>query len=183
MVGALLLSGSISATGQSPTQATNGADAAIKHKWPTDIAEQIDWHEHHDMMSPAHHIMRSLSSSGVELNDDQVERLTAARGQLMAQVIPAKDRLLLLVPDMKDVLSAQSLDDDKIRAVFAKIKVEIDSLYAQAVDHMITAAHVFTPEQRHKLRIAVDRMELGPLGSPHSAPSSLPPSSQPSGSQ
>lgn len=174
---AILAMNTLPALAQSATQATTAAGATTKRNLPPEIAEAPHWHR--EGMEAGQHIMRALSSSGVELTDDQVEKMTAANRNFMTQVIPAKDRLILLAPEFKDLFSAPDLDDSKIRDAFKKVKVEIDSLYAQAVEQAITVAHIFTPDQRHKLRITVDRVELGPLGWPQHAPPPPPPAKTP----
>lgn len=180
---------SLSCFAQEATQHPGGANASVvakghpMTKLPPDIAEGIK--SAGDGCKPpgigmgmgmehGHHIMRMLERSGVVLSDDQVEQMTALRSDMIKSMMPRKDRVVSLAGDLKDTLSAENINDDQARKSFADIKVEIDGAWTKFVDHVIAVSHVFTPDQRHKLKIAVDRWSLGPLGQP-GAPGAPPP--------
>lgn len=112
----------------------------------------------------AHGIKQALERSGVNLTDDQVEQMTTIRQNFFSSLSPRKDHACSLGTDLKEALTAQKMDDDQVRKIFAEIKTEIDDAYGKMVETVIAVAHVFTPEQRQKLKIAVDRASLGPLG-------------------
>lgn len=112
----------------------------------------------------AHGIKQALERSGVNLTDDQVEQMTTIREKFFSSLSPRKEHACSLGTDLKEALTAQKMDDEQVRKVFAEIKTEIDDAYGKMVETVIAVAHVFTPEQRQKLKIAVDRASLGPLG-------------------
>jgi Spy/CpxP family protein refolding chaperone len=107
---------------------------------------------------------QALERSGVTLSDDQVEQMTTLRQTFCSSLTPKKDHVMSLATELKDTLSASKIDDEQARKIFAEIKTEVDDAYSKMVDHVIAVAHLFTPDQRQKLKIAVDRAALGPLG-------------------
>ena len=122
------------------------------------------------MPNKGNQIMRTLERSGVTLSDEQVEQITSLRGDLMKNLMPKKDHVISLAGDLKDTLAAPTINDDQARRLFADIKTDIDAAYAKFVDHVIAVSHVFTADQRQKLKVAVDRWSLGPLGRPAPPP-------------
>ena len=121
---------------------------------------------------PGHHLAKALSASGLELTDAQVERLTVLRQDFIKSMISPVGHMVALVVDMKEALTSSDLNDDRMRSLFAQMKTEIDSSYAKTTDHMLAVAHVFTPDQRQKMKIAIDRAALGALGMRHHEASS-----------
>ncbi len=113
---------------------------------------------------PGHQFSKALSFSGIEITDAQVESLATLRQDLIKSMISPVGHLLGLVIDAKEALGSADLNDEKVHSIFAQIKTEMDTAYTRATDHILAVAHVFTPEQRKKMSIAVDRIGLGSMG-------------------
>jgi hypothetical protein len=167
---------------QELAQTSTAAAALSKHQLPLVIADGASESNSQTMAQkdeisclPGHHFAKALSFSGVELTDAQVERLTALRQDVIRSMISPVSHLVALVIDAKEALTSTDLNDEKVHSIFAQIKTEIDSSYSKCTDHILAVAHVFTSDQRQKMRIAIDRVGLGSLGKPHHDPSSSTP--------
>ncbi len=181
LTASLLLSGTcLQCFAQEPSiQAAPGTNASVVSKGrpmifsQTKVAEGVDT-SHSPTAGPdvacmprmGHepHLKQIMERSGVTLSDEQVEQMISLRSDLMKNLMPKKDHMITLAGDLKETLTAPAVNDDQARRIFADMKTDLDAAYAKFVEHVIAVSHVFTADQRQKLKVAVDRWSLGPLG-------------------
>jgi Spy/CpxP family protein refolding chaperone len=118
-------------------------------------------------MPPDHMFGIALSLSGVELSDDQVETIARSRRASAQKEDQLRTTLRSLDSSLHDELCQDKIDTDKVRKIQAEIATQRSQLTAIEDEDALKTAQVLTPEQRHKLRTALDRMSLGPMGFKH----------------
>ena len=102
--------------------------------------------------------------SKVELSDSQIEQLQKVRNTLLDKSAPINADLTVLERKFRDQLIAPQLDDKAMRSLRRQISRDKDKLDALMTEHMIATSHVFTAEQRQKVRDVFMRMQAGPMG-------------------
>src|SRR5262249_9820343 len=86
----------------------------------------------------------------VELTDEQIEKLSLLKGDFMDKFAPVQIKLHSLERDFRIALSQPEIDTSKVSTIRTQIKQQkeiADSLFTES---QISAALVFTPEQRRK---------------------------------
>jgi hypothetical protein len=161
------------------------ADAHLPVKLPPDLVDEA--RGPHGFGHPPNHLNEPFSNgamatlnplrgvfehSGVELSDDQIEQMTAIRSDFTKVIATAGNQIMTGAGDLKEVLSAKSIDREQAKKIFSDIKASIDACWNQFVDSTISVANVFSPDQRQKLKIAFDRWQLGAMGHTVSPPQS-----------
>jgi len=106
----------------------------------------------------------SFIGSKVELSDSQIEQLQKIRNKLLDKSAPINADLTVLERKFRDQLIAPELDDKAMRSLRRQIGRDKDKLDALMTEHMIATSHVFTTEQRQKVRDLFMRMQAGPMG-------------------
>lgn len=106
----------------------------------------------------------SFIGSKVELSDSQIEQLQKIRNKLLDKSAPINANLTVLERKFRDQLIAPELDDKAMRSLRRQIGRDKEKLDALMTEHMIATSHVFTTEQRQKVRELFMRMQAGPMG-------------------
>lgn len=106
----------------------------------------------------------SFIGSKVELSDSQIEQLQKIRNKLLDKSAPINADLTVLERKFRDQLIAPELDDKTMRSLRRQIGRDKEKLDALMTEHMIATSHVFTAEQRQKVRDLFMRMQAGPMG-------------------
>jgi Spy/CpxP family protein refolding chaperone len=92
-------------------------------------------------------------SEANKMTDDQYERLYAIHEDVQDQMGLKKAQAGILRRKLRDVLSASSIDSKAAQDIAGKITALKSEMTQLHLDAMIKAAQVFTPEQRHELRM------------------------------
>lgn len=106
----------------------------------------------------------SFIGSKVELSDSQIEQLQKIRNKLLDKSAPINADLTILERKFREQLIAPELDDKAMRSLRRQIGRNKDKLDALMTEHMIATSHVFTAEQRQRVRDMFMRMQAGPMG-------------------
>lgn len=120
--------------------------------------------------------------ANVELSDDQITKLAKLKRTFESDNATAFANLRSLEDDMRDKLSADNINESEVRKLAEEIAVQKADTSKRFSAHILESAKVLTPEQRRKIRLAHDRMELGPMGGfgrPPFPPPPPPPPAQP----
>ena len=112
----------------------------------------------------------ALHMSGVELSDDQVEALAKVRRASEQQTESARAALHTLEQNLTGELLADKIDEGKVKKLQSEIGAQHAQLAKAADDELLQSAQILSAEQRHKMRLSVDRMTLGPMGSKRPPP-------------
>ena len=114
-------------------------------------------------------------ASDITLSDAQMEEFHKSRAQLMEQIIPLKAQLKVSRMKLKDLMLAKDLDQATVQKIMADMNRQRDEMSNAFVDHLLKIRNIFTAEQREKIRNAMYRKEMGPLGAMPAPPSPTPP--------
>jgi Spy/CpxP family protein refolding chaperone len=124
------------------------------------------------MFAPALHL------SGAELSDEQVETLAKLRKSTGKQKDQIHSTLRTLEDNLKDELYADTIDAAKVKKLQSDINAQRAQLANLQDDELLQSAQVLTPDQRHKMKLILARMSLGPAGMKH-LPREHPPKEHP----
>ncbi len=114
--------------------------------------------------SMPHIMMPPPPFANIDLSDDQVGRLAKLKRAFYTGSAGAFATLRTLEDDMRDKLSAENINDSDVRKSAEEIAQQKADISKQFSAHILEAAKVLTAEQRKKIRLMQDRMELGPMG-------------------
>jgi Spy/CpxP family protein refolding chaperone len=112
----------------------------------------------------------ALPLSGVDLSDEQIEKLAQLNTAFMEQTGPVIFKLHALEAQFRLALSSSNLNMDDVNSLRSKIasqRVQVDSA---AGDYAIAQAQSLTPEQRHQIKLDLERFELNHSFGPHLGP-------------
>ncbi len=90
------------------------------------------------------------------LSDDQYQKLYDIKGQFIANMVPKGLNMYMLTRKMKDLLTAPDIDTKALKDLEKQISSAASDLSMTAMDSIISANQVLTPDQRkelHKQRI------------------------------
>lgn len=103
-----------------------------------------------------------LPMAGIDLSDEQVDKMAALNRQHSDKVEPAMLKLHSLERDFHAALAHP--DDGDLKKLSNQIAAQHQVLEQLNCDHMIETAQILTPEQRRKMQLQMERAELGPMG-------------------
>ena len=99
--------------------------------------------------------------SGLDLSDEQVERIAELKGRSFSKFAHAKIDMVELHKQLFKELSNATIDKGNVNALAQKIKEQKSQLTDLMIEKMVAFAEVLTPEQRKKARINKIRNFLG----------------------
>lgn len=100
----------------------------------------------------------------LDLTDDQVSKLAKSHREFKATSCAAFVALHFLESEMQDKLSADSLNESDVKRLAEEIALQKAELSRKMSAHLLEFSKVLTAEQRRKMRLGKERMEIGPLG-------------------
>lgn len=101
---------------------------------------------------------------GLDLSDEQVERIVEIKQKSFSKVAHGKIDLVELYKQLFKEMGSASIDRNNISSLTAKIKEQKSQLIDLMVGNMVALAEVLTPEQRKKARTNKIRHFLGLAG-------------------
>jgi Spy/CpxP family protein refolding chaperone len=99
-----------------------------------------------------------------DLTDNQVTQMAKLKRTFENGNTTAFATLRSLEGEMREKLSADNISDSDVRKLAEEIAQQKSDMSKRFSAHMLEMAKVLTPEQRKKMRLAHDKMELGPMG-------------------
>lgn len=102
--------------------------------------------------------------ANLDLSDDQISRLAKLKRAFDNGNGTAFATLRTLEDDMRDKLNADDINESAVKKLAEEIAHQKGEISKRFAEHMLESAKVLTAEQRKKLRLAQDKMELGPFG-------------------
>jgi Spy/CpxP family protein refolding chaperone len=109
----------------------------------------------------------ALPLVGVDLSDEQIEKLAQLNTAFMEQTGPDIFKLHALEAQFRLALSVSSLNMDDLNSLRSKIAAQRVRVDAAAGDFAIAQAQSLTPEQRHQVKLDLERFELNHAFGPH----------------
>ncbi len=101
------------------------------------------------------------------LTDAQYQKLYDIKGQFIASIVPKGLNVWMLSRKMKDLLNVGDVDMNSVKDVEKQIAAATSDLSMTAMDSIISANQVLTPEQRKELHKMSIRSTLGGNGHHH----------------
>jgi Spy/CpxP family protein refolding chaperone len=98
---------------------------------------------------------------GLDLSDEQVERIAEVKGKSFSKLAHAKIDLFELLKGIFKELSSPTVNRSNVQGIADKIKEHLGQLVDLKVEKMVALAEVLTPEQRKKARVNKIRNFLG----------------------
>lgn len=109
--------------------------------------------------------------AGVDLTDDQISRIAKLKRTFEASNFTAHQSLYSSENEMRDLLSSADFSESQIRKVAEEIAQQKSEQSRRLSSHMLDVARVLSAAQRQKIKLNLDKMELGPMfGPPHPPP-------------
>lgn len=99
-----------------------------------------------------------------DLSDEQISRMAKLKRTFESSNSSSFATLRSLHDEMQDKLSADSINESDIRKLAEEIAQQKAEMSKRMSAHILEMAKILTPEQRKKIRLERDRMELGPMG-------------------
>jgi len=100
----------------------------------------------------------------IDLTDDQISRLAKLKRAFDSSSSTAFATLRSLEDEMRDKLSADNISESDVTKLAEEIAQQKAEMSKRFSAQILASAKVLTSEQRKKIRLAEDRMELGPMG-------------------
>jgi len=98
------------------------------------------------------------------LTDEQYQKLYDIKGQFIASIVPKGLNVWMLARKMKDLLEVGNVDTNAVKDVEKQIAAATSDLSMTAMDSIVLANQVLTPEQRKELHKMSIRSTLGGSG-------------------
>ncbi len=111
---------------------------------------------HHHHRSP----LAALDGANA-LSDDQYQKLYDLKGQFIANIVPKGLNMYMLTRKMKDLLTAPDIDAKAVKDLQKQISSACSDLSMTAMDGLVSASQVLTPEQRKVLHSKMIRSAVG----------------------
>jgi Spy/CpxP family protein refolding chaperone len=102
----------------------------------------------------------TLPLAGVDLRDEQLEKLAQLNAAFMEQIGPAIFKLHSLEVQFRLALTAPNLNMDDLNGLRSKMASQRVQVDTASGDYAIAQAQVLTPEQRHQVKLELERFEL-----------------------
>lgn len=101
---------------------------------------------------------------GIDLTDGQIEQLDALRSSFTDKIAASVQKFHSLEHCLQKELCQPEIDTAKVSSIATLLSQGKETIDRLCIEHLLSVAKIFTPEQRHKLSLAAARRELGPLG-------------------
>lgn len=102
--------------------------------------------------------------ANLDLTDEQITQLAKLKRAFESGSSSSFATLRSLEDEMREKLSADNISESDVRKLAEEIAQQKADMSKRFSAHILESAKVLTPEQRKKMRLAHDRMELGPMG-------------------
>ena len=102
--------------------------------------------------------------ASIDLSDDQIGRLANLKRAFETGISGSFASLCMLEDDMRNKLAADNINESDVRKLAEEIAHQKADMSKRFSAHILESAKVLTPEQRRKIRLMEDRIELGPMG-------------------
>ena len=112
-------------------------------------------------MMQRHGPFAMIVRAGVQLSDEQVEKLAEIKGDGFFKFAEQGVGMLPQVRDIVRLLSKSEIDKDKVRAIHKEIQAKRNQMADHFVENVLAIAEVLTPEQRKQVRMHMLRSSLG----------------------
>lgn len=99
-----------------------------------------------------------------DLTDEQVTQMAKLKRTFENGSTTSFATLRALEGEMREKLSTDNISDSDVRKLAEEIAQQKSDMSKRFSAHMLEMAKILTPEQRKKMRLAHDKMELGPMG-------------------
>lgn len=99
--------------------------------------------------------------SGVDLSDDQLEKMAELKGQAFSKFGHGKVDIIDLYKSLFKELAKPSIDEKKVWNITDEIRGKKSELTDVLVEHLIAFAKILTPEQRSKIKLNKIRKIMG----------------------
>ena len=99
-------------------------------------------------MMHRHGPIAMITRAGVELSDEQVEKLAEIKGEGFFKFAEQGVGMMPQVREFVRHLSKSEIDKDKVRAIHKEIQAKRNQMGDQFVENIMAIAEVLTPEQR-----------------------------------
>lgn len=109
-------------------------------------------------------MMPMLPISALDLTDDQISRLAKLHRDFRASSGVAFVTLHSLESEMQEQLSTDNTSDSDVKKLAEEIAHQKADLSRKMSAHLLESSKILTAEQRRKMRLGKNRMEIGPLG-------------------
>lgn len=103
---------------------------------------------------------------GVDLTDDQIGRIAKLKRAFEVSNAASHQSLRSSEIEMRDLLSSSDFNEGQIRKLTEEIAQQKSDESKRFSMHMLEIAKVLTPQQRQKIKLNMDKMELGPMFGP-----------------
>jgi Spy/CpxP family protein refolding chaperone len=103
----------------------------------------------------------------LNLTDAQIEKLAQLKDDFKDKAEPICVKLHSLKRQSHHLLLQAQIDTDAVSKVHSQIQAQKKLLDGYLIDYLVAKAQVLTPEQRHKIELAMDKRELRPHGFHH----------------
>lgn len=108
--------------------------------------------------------------AGIDLTDVQIQQMANLKRSFKSENAAETGSLRALHDDLKNLLANDSIDESAVRRVSAKIAQKSADQSLRMTSQMMDMAKVLTPDQRRKIKLSMDRMELAPFAGPQAPP-------------
>lgn len=117
-----------------------------------------------DPAEMADHLMLRIDHmlSKIGASDDQKTRIKAIAKSAVTELAPLHKQQWELRKQMRDALTAATIDKDKLAALHSQQTQLFDKTSARMQQAMIDAAEILTPEQRKAMAERMERRGMGP---------------------
>ena len=102
--------------------------------------------------------------ANLDLTDEQITQMAKLKRAFESGSSSSFATLRSLEDEMREKLSADNISESDVRKLAEEIAQQKADMSKRFSAHILESAKVLTPEQRKKMRLAHDRMELGPMG-------------------
>ncbi|MBX9951409.1 MAG: Spy/CpxP family protein refolding chaperone [Candidatus Obscuribacterales bacterium] len=103
--------------------------------------------------------------ANLDLTDEQITQLAKLKRAFESASSSSFATLRALEDEMREKLSADNISESDAGKLAEQIAQHKADLSKRLSMHILESAKVLTPEQRKKMRLAQDRLELVPMGS------------------
>ena len=112
----------------------------------------------------------ALPLMGVDLTDEQIDKLSELHTSFMERSEPTMLKLHSLEKQFRLALTSSSLNVEEVNGLRSKIAAEKVTFDAAIGGFAVAQAQVLTPEQRHKIKIDLEKFEVRGGFGPHFGP-------------
>lgn len=111
------------------------------------------------------HFMATITST-LELSDEQVEQIANTKRAFLDKCGPIDLKLHSLEHELTSALLEPDVNVEQITQLRKQLSTEKQALDDATTDQLIRVAKLLTPDQRRKVKLAIAKREILPLGCP-----------------